>query len=263
MVNLLGVALPTDLYPPGPENPAGYWESQHIVDLNEWLLGSAGASWSDCLSFAPEQLAGPGLPGIMASLVEAVKRVADTHALFVIKDPRLCLLLDLWVPALESLGIEVAVLMALRHPAAVAKSLFNRNGTSLPTGLALWLRYGLAAERSSRSVRRCIVSYDALLTDWRREMDRAGREIGLAWPDDPARVASEVEAFLRRELRHHDDQVSRPGDIPALLWRWGEDSHAALRALERSAADESAWRALDQVGAQFNAWCEARRRTER
>jgi hypothetical protein len=263
VINLLGAALPAQLYQPESNNPTGYWESAHIAGLNEWVLQSAGATWSNCLGFAPEQLTGPKLVGIMASLVDGVRQEFGDDGLFVLKDPRLCLLLDLWLPALESLRIEVSAVLTLRHPIEVAHSLIRRNGVTQKTGLALWLRYMLAAELRTRSVRRSIVSYDALLTDWRTAMTRVGHEIALAWPNDLAQVAPQVDAFLRADLRHHEASMSALEVVPDLLQCWVLETYAAMRNLEGRGPREQPLRNLDRLRVEFTGWCEAMQRVSR
>lgn len=255
VVNLLGATLPADLYPPDALNPTGYWESQYLVGLNEWILESAGATWSQCLGFAPEQLAGPGLVGIMASLVEGTRRVFGDATLFVMKDPRLCLLLEFWLPALRSLDIEVAVLSVTRPPVAVARSLLHRNGFPLPQGIALWLRYVLAAEHGSRSVPRAFLSYDALMADWRTTLLRAGQTIGVTWPKQPARIATEVAAFLRPELRHHDTASPAAESIPWQIQTWAAETHAALQALDDDTSPDRSMATLDRLRSEVTAWC--------
>lgn len=257
VVNLLGAALPDDLYPPDAQNPTGYWESQYLVGLNEWVLESAGASWSDCLGFEPDQLAGPGLPGIMASLVEGVRRTFGDAKLFVMKDPRLCLLLDVWLPALRSLDIRVSVLLALRPPLAVARSLRLRDDFTLPSGVALWLRYMLAAEIATRSERRAVVPYDALLTDWRGALDRAGRQIGLVWPSDP--TDQTVAGFLRPAPCPHAGGDAEAAALPWQIAGWAADSHAALRQVADGTPNADALRTLDRVRGAFTAWRRASR----
>ena len=101
--------------------------------------------------------------------------------LFVLKDPRLSRLLPLWLPALERVGAAPSAVIALRHPAAVARSLAVRNGLSLETSLLLWLRHVLDAERLTRSMPRDFASYDALLADWRGVASRIGQRLGLDW----------------------------------------------------------------------------------
>jgi len=259
VVNLLGATLPAQLYPPEPENPTGYWESAHIAGLNEWILQSANATWSDCIGFAPERIAGDALVGVMASLVDAVKQEFGDAALFVLKDPRLCLLLDFWLPALANLGIEATLLLTLRHPVEVAHSLLRRNRLPPFTAIALWLRYVLTAEFRSRGLPRSIVPYDALLTDWRCVIDQAAFDTNLIWPNDPGDVDADMQSFLTHDLRHHSATSTAIDIVPAPLRAWTEDAYAALRDLASHALPEPPMRILDRVRTEFAAWCQAGR----
>jgi len=90
----------------------------------------------------------------------------DQKRLLLVKDPRICLLLDLWLPALQALEILSAALVVLRHPAEVIASLAHRSRLPQPHGAALWLGYMLAAERATRGRRRCFLPYDELVNDW-------------------------------------------------------------------------------------------------
>src|SRR3546814_18367354 len=87
--------------------------------------------------------------------------------MILLKDPRICRFLPFWLDACESFGIEPLVVFAWRDPFQVAHSLRNRNQFSRDKGLLLWLRHVLDAERDSRGLPRCFVSYEQLLSDWR------------------------------------------------------------------------------------------------
>ena len=47
MLSLLGVSLgaPEGLLPPGPDNPAGYWENKSIQEFDDELLADRGGAW--------------------------------------------------------------------------------------------------------------------------------------------------------------------------------------------------------------------------
>jgi hypothetical protein len=252
LVNLLGATLPTDLYPPDAQNPTGYWESQYLVGLNEWVLESASANWPNCLGFRPETVTWPTLVAVMRSLTEGIRRVFGEASFFVMKDPRLSLLLDFWVPALRSEGVEVSALITLRHPLAVARSLSMRNGFPVAQGVALWLRYMLAAEAGTRGLQRCVVAYEDLLTDWRGTVARAGREVGLTWPRTD--VVEEVDAFLQPDLRHHKAARMEADVVPWQIQSWADESYAVLQTLR---PDGQALSALDRVRGYFSGWCRA------
>ena len=128
-------------------------------------------------------------PGTRATAVNAgIQVLMDEFGdapMFLIKDPRLCMTLPAWLPALQAHDAAISVLLILRHPAAVAASLFRRNRLPESVTAPLWLMHCLQAERATRALPRAVVFYDDLLSDWRECMDRAGRTAGIAWPAVP------------------------------------------------------------------------------
>src|SRR5581483_5443085 len=84
--------------------------------------------------------------------------------LFVVKDPRLCRLIPLWLAALERYGARPSFVITTRNPLEVAGSLRARNGFSATKSYLLWLRHLLDAERDSRGFPRVFTSYEQLLS---------------------------------------------------------------------------------------------------
>jgi hypothetical protein len=119
-----------------------------------------------------------------------------------VKDPRLCRLVPLWLDLLPELGIEPAVVVAVRDPRQVAASLTARDGLERTHAEQLWLVDMLEAERLTRAVSRTFVGYEQLLADWRGAALRVAGELELAWPRSPERAAPAVDAFLSADLSH-------------------------------------------------------------
>jgi glycosyltransferase involved in cell wall biosynthesis len=175
IVNLLGASLATDLMPPTEENPSGYWESIKIAKFNNMLLQSAGVSWKSDEPISPAWFSHPDRKNDYAEAKKIILSEFGETELFVLKCPRLSLLLPFWKTVFTELAIDVFVVMVLRDPLHVAKSLFAR--TSFPgmkpasifninTAALLWLRYVLDAERHSRELPRVIVDYSSLISNW-------------------------------------------------------------------------------------------------
>jgi lipopolysaccharide biosynthesis protein len=61
----------------------------------------------------------------------------------------------------------------------------------------------MEAEKATRGQRRSFVSYDALLADWQKEINRIGRDLGISWPELTPESCAEVDTFLSTTLRHH------------------------------------------------------------
>ncbi|GEM_PF-6489490 len=165
MTNLLGLDVTTDLMPPTPANPTGYWESVELRELHDEILSALGSSWDDILPINADIFQTPEIDRYKFLLTDYIVRTFSGSQRFVIKDPRMCNLMPLWLGALEGLNVELRVIMPYRHPLEVAKSLQNREGFTLEKSFLLWLRHILNAERHTRGIKRCFVSYSQALTN--------------------------------------------------------------------------------------------------
>jgi hypothetical protein len=207
LLNLHGATLPEALIGPAPENQTGHWEPEALVALNDEILAAAGRSWQDPRAFPQTWFNSPEAASFETRLADTLRAEFGDATLSIMKDPRLCLLLPLWRRVLNALKIIPKVVIPLRHPSEIAASLARRQQAPAAKFLLLWLRYMLAAERGSRGLPRCFVSYPALLADWQHEITRIGQSLNITWPI----AASGADSFLSSELRHHHTT----GQLPA------------------------------------------------
>ncbi|MGC9270777.1 sulfotransferase family protein [Acidiphilium sp.] len=199
---LCGASLPARLMPAAPEsNETGFWESQVLVDLHDEVLSAMGSSWSDIRSLPQAWFSSAAAEGFRSRLAEVLAAEFADARLFVVKDPRLCRLLPLWLPVLAARSITPRIVIPIRHPLEVAASLNRREGFDHARGQALWRSYMLAAEHESRGLPRCFVTYDNLLTDWRGVVARIGAIVDHDW--SATADAAAIDAFLSSKLRHH------------------------------------------------------------
>jgi hypothetical protein len=159
--------------------------------------------------------------------------VADEYGdspLLVLKDPRLCRLVPLWLRVLEAGKIEARFVLPVRNPLECAASLSASYGTPTSVGLLLWLDYFLAAERDTRALPRCFVTYDALLSDAASVVAKLERELDVHLPRTSRAADAEVADFLSRDLHR---QVADPDEIFSRtdVHAWVKDAYRwALRA---------------------------------
>ena len=85
----------------------------------------------------------------------------DAHRPWVLKEPRLCLLLPLLRPMLE----VPVVVHVTREPLETASSLSTRNGFPMPVSVALWEHYTLQGLRASEGLPRYHVRHEDVLED--------------------------------------------------------------------------------------------------
>lgn len=143
---------------PDAHNAKGYWELGEVQAFNEELLAALGGSWTDVLGLDPLRLR-ERAP--FQSRVRSLVGHLNSYGPWVIKDPRLCLLLPFWRALLE----RPLCILIHRNPLAVARSLARRDGLPLLVGIALWEHYNRAALAASEGLPRALVGYRGLIDD--------------------------------------------------------------------------------------------------
>ncbi|MFA7430314.1 MAG: glycosyltransferase [Rhodospirillaceae bacterium] len=220
VLNLLGFELPANLMPAQEDNRPGYWESLDVVQLNDALLSGAGSAWDNVLPVATEALPPDAADRVTALLAE---QFAETTR-FVVKDPRICRLLPVWLQAGRAVADRLLVVLPIRHPLEVAASLSRRDGFSTVKGVLLWLGHVLEAERESRGERRSILAFQDLLEDWRGTVLHLADDLGVDLGDAPAEA---IDAFVDPSHRHQIAPQRAPADAVEDL---AQRVYAALRA---------------------------------
>ena len=245
----LGAALGSDLLAANEFNPRGYGEHRGVVEIHDRFLAAEGLRWD--APRRPQHFDGEAAERARSDLAGLLAREFAAAPLFAVKDPRLCRLLPLWAPLLESLGARPACVLVVRHPLEVAASLERRDRIAPARSHLLLLEHMLAAERETRDWPRSVVLFDELFADWRGVAKRVAAECGLRWPRDPEAAAPEVEAFLSGELRHHRAAQWPPGE--AARFPWVAELHEELLALARRGPGPERTSAFDRLGAGFAA----------
>jgi len=204
LIGHLGATLPADAIGAHSDNAKGYWESAAIIKADDQLLRVARSSWFDPRALDLSRLEGSALRSRKERLWEAVTAAFGDARLFVMKDPRQCRFVPTIVETLAEHGVASRAALMLRNPAAIARSLASRDGTTSALAHLLWLRHMIDAERGSRHLIRAIIDFDAMLADWRGAAERLLPMTGGAMPEGERATA--IAAFLDPGLRHHHDE---------------------------------------------------------
>jgi hypothetical protein len=185
-------------------NPRGHFELLAGVEFNNEALRQAGGTWD-----RPPAIV--SVDALATSIRPAVDAWFDGRAPFAFKDPRLCLTLPVWMPALAA--FDVRIVQVVRDPHAVARSLVTRSkAMDLPASrlargemtashaLTLWSEYNRRAsfyvERFA--VPRLFVSYDELVESPAIQVRRIA-----AFSDCRTEHIDAAVQCVRPELRRH------------------------------------------------------------
>jgi len=212
---------------PDAHNAMGYWELGEVQAFNEELLAALGGSWTDVLEIDPRRLRDCAP---FQSRVRSLVRHLNSYGPWVIKDPRLCLLLPFWRELLQ----RPLCILVHRNPLSVARSLARRDGLPIHIGIALWEHYIRAALAASEGLPRALVSYRDLIDD--PVATAAGLVRTLEAQGVPGlenlRTLSPADArmLLDSSLEHH---ATAPGEEVEYL---NEEQRELLQALDSGSA---------------------------
>ncbi len=247
----LGATPPKSLMQLNPNNLRGYFESNALMNLNDEILASAGTVWDDWRAFNQGWYASPIAGGFYQKAAGELDREFGKSPLIVLKDPRICRMMPFWSTVFDRTGHAVRVIMPVRSPVEVGRSLWVRERMPPGKSLLLWLRHVLDAERDTRGLPRALIDWTAFIADWRAVMARAGEKIGLSWPRWSDRGSADVDRFLSPDLRHHASSRAELDSHPNVN-EWIRDAYHALVAMTADPYSNSARQTLDDVRAEFD-----------
>ena len=127
-------------------NERGHWEHEDFVALADELLARLGGGWDVPPALEEGWAERPELEDFRGRARDLASRF-DGREPWGWKDPRSSLTLPFWRSILPQLRVVVCV----RHPVEVARSLTLRGASSQRFGLELWLADQTRKERSARS----------------------------------------------------------------------------------------------------------------
>ena len=168
------LGAPEELVPATPTNPEGHFEHVDFLRVNKAVLAKLLGSWKR----PPRRLAWVVLAPRLASLREESARLVrgmEGRSPWSWKDPRTSLTLPFWLPLVPDLRVIVCV----RDPLAVARSLEARDGLSLRAGLKLWEAYNREVMRAATPGRTIVTRYEAYFDDPEREIRRLVERLAL------------------------------------------------------------------------------------
>lgn len=227
-------------------NGKGFWEHLDVYRIHERLFAAFGRSILDPREMPAGWRDHPEFQTAVSEVRTLIERDFAAAARWIVKDPRLCKFVPVWLEAFASIGIRPRVVMVARHPAEVTRSTRAVGWSDSTARVHLcWLQYMIEAERATRTVARSLVNYADLLVDWRSQVARIGAELDIRWPVlDEARAAG-IDTFLDARERHHVETASTHGDAEAALPALVTELHETFRD---HAASPDLWSRVATLG---------------
>lgn len=203
-LSTLGVELGDRLMPPSDgNNDKGFWEDIDFNLLNIELLKTLGHDWHTLTPVCITEWQNPLLDTFKPQAKALVQQRFENTNCFGVKDPRMARTLPFWIPIFESLGLEIAYVIACRNPANAARSLASRDGFELEKGYFLWQEHMLLSLKYSENASRVFIDYDLLLQNPDKQIQRMAKALELSFDTEKREFNDFKEHFLEKGLRHH------------------------------------------------------------
>lgn len=222
-LNMMGVNLGTTIMGADISNETGHFENQDIVLTHDILLHNLGCRWDMIGNFPEGWDKSKAAEKASKTLKDIIKQQFSNNGPFILKDPRMCRLMPLWIPLLNDMDINPCFVIIIRHPMEVALSLQKRNGFDLLKGHLLWVVHNRDALNACRSQIYTIVTFDQLLSDPFNLIRKITNLPSL--PNfDPQQHTHKILALIRPDLKHQN-QIEQPEskNTPFTHYAWVYD----------------------------------------
>ncbi|MGD0105337.1 MAG: hypothetical protein ABSC06_15025 [Rhodopila sp.] len=263
-LHALGAALPGDVLGAEHGNPLGHYEPHGLVTLNDSILQSLDRGWDDPRPIPARWFRSRSAYQFLQRVIVQIRQSYGEVPLLVLKDPRLCRLLPLYLDALDILDIEPLVILQMRPVAEVVQSLVDRNSMHPDLAEFLWLRSVVEAELQSRTCRRVWTSMAEMFGCWPDAMGRIADGLGLKWPIELAEAMEEIASLRKPRLWHRVAPVtgeSNVGRFSADAWAAAEHGLAGDEPAARAGFDPVR-RALDDLDRMYEPYLAALQATK-
>jgi hypothetical protein len=242
ILSALGVDMADKIAGPGnasvtADNPRGHWERWEIVEFHDRILGLFNRDYWGCFhdfALPVAWWADPRVAQIRREIVSFLEqRMGEGY--FGFKDPRMVRLMPVWQQIFNELKLAPRVVLCLRNPAQVARSLHARDGLDPEIGEYRWLVHLVDFFRYANSYDFCTVEHEGWFSDPSANLEKLRQFLDLQWQQSESDLALVLSGIIDPAARH-DDSEHREASQPLVR---------SLYKLARSAGQDGG--ARDQI----------------
>jgi len=194
-------------------NPDGFWENTDFLSINDELLDRFNGGWDFPPTLPLDWHRSPDLKDIRERAEKLVAEFSDQE-FWGWKDPRNSLTLPFWRELIPNLKIVVC----LRSPIEVYKSLQKRGANSKSFGLSLWRTYAISIFENIQGSPHIVTSYRNYLFQPLKEISRLINFAGVPLTTDE--IHRKILRVVKPSLSSQEDSLTEffemPNDVKAL-----------------------------------------------
>jgi hypothetical protein len=220
LLSALGVDMADKIPGPGatspvPANPRGHWERWEIVEFHDRILSLFNRDYLGRFhdfALPVAWWADPRVVQIRREMVAFLRqRMGDAY--FGFKDPRTVRLMPVWHQIINELKLAPKIVLCLRNPAQVARSLHARDGLDLANGEYRWLVHTIDFFRYASNFDFCAVEYEEWFDNPAANIEKLRKFLDLPWQQSESDLALLLSDVIDPSARHDDPgrrQASQP-----------------------------------------------------
>jgi len=238
ILSALGVDMADNIAGPGnvsvtPDNPQGHWERWEIVEFHDRILGLFNRAYLGRFhdfGLPVAWWADPRVVQIRREIVAFLRqRMGDGY--FGFKDPRTVRLMPVWHQILSELKLVPKLVLCLRNPAQIARSLNAREGLEREIGEYRWLVHMVDFFRYTSNFDFCTVEYEEWFNNPSANIEKLQKFLDLSWQQSEADLALVLSGIIDPGSRHDDSDHREAGQplvrtLYKLASRAGQDGEA-------------------------------------
>jgi Sulfotransferase family/Fez1 len=211
ILSALGVDMADQIPGPGntspaPDNPRGHWERWEIVEFHDRILGLFNRDYLGRFhdfSLPVAWWADPRVVRIRHEIAAFLEqRMGEEY--FGFKDPRTVRLMPMWHQIFNELKLAPRIVLCLRNPAQVARSLRARDGLDPANGEYRWLVHMIDFFRYTGSFDCCTVEYEEWFDNPAANIEILQKFLDLPWQQSEPDIALLLSDIVDPTLRHDD-----------------------------------------------------------
>jgi len=216
ILSALGVDMADKI--PGPGNPAptrdnpqGHWERWEIVEFHDRILGLFNRDYFGRFhdfALPVAWWADPRVAEIRHEIVGFLERRMG-KGYFGFKEPRTVRLMPVWHQIIDELKLMPKIVLCLRNPAQIGRSLSARDRLDPEIGEYRWLVHMIDFFRYTNKIDFCTIEYE----EWFRKplvnIEKLQQFLDLPWQQSEDDLALVLSGIINPAARH--DDPNHPG----------------------------------------------------
>ena len=238
ILSALGVDMADKIPGPGatsphPSNPRGHWERWEIVEFHDRILGLFNREYLGHFhdfALPVAWWADPRVVQIRREIVAFLEQRMGSEY-FGFKDPRTVRLMPVWHQILNELKLAPKIVLCLRNPAQIGRSLNVRDGLDPEIGEYRWLVHIVDFFRYTKNFDFCTVEYEEWFSNPLVNLEKLQKFLDLQWQQSEADLALMLSGIIDPSARHDDSDHREAGQplvrtLYKLASRGGQDAEA-------------------------------------